>query len=33
MSDDDRSQNSRGLEQHSLYNLNEIFWNLPTPAL
>ena len=22
-----------GLEEHGLYNLNEIFWNLPTPAL
>ena len=22
-----------GLEGHGLYNLNEIFWNLPTPAL
>ena len=27
----DRS--TRGLESHGLYNLNEIFWNLPTPAL
>ncbi len=22
-----------GLQQHGLYNLNEVFWNLPTPAL
>ncbi|MCB1723130.1 MAG: phosphoenolpyruvate carboxykinase (ATP) [Chromatiaceae bacterium] len=22
-----------GLESHGLYNLNEVFWNLPTPAL
>ena len=22
-----------GLEEHGLYNLNEVFWNLPTPAL
>lgn len=33
MPDKDPSQSYRGLEQHGLYNLNEIFWNLPTPAL
>ncbi len=26
-------QGIKGLEAHGLYNLNEIFWNLPTPAL
>jgi phosphoenolpyruvate carboxykinase (ATP) len=31
---DDRQPNApQGLEQQGLYNLNEIYWNLPTPAL
>lgn len=31
---DDRRPNApQGLEQHGLYNLDEIFWNLPTAAL
>lgn len=31
---DDRQPNApQGLEQHGLYNLDEIFWNLPTAAL
>ena len=30
---DRESQNRQGLESDGLYNLNEIFWNLPTPAL
>lgn len=30
---DDKIELSRGLEQQGLYNLNNIFWNMPTPAL
>jgi phosphoenolpyruvate carboxykinase (ATP) len=30
---DQEAQSRQGLENHGLYNLNEIFWNLPTPAL
>ncbi len=33
MSNIDPSQSYSGLEKQGLYNLNEIFWNLPTPAL
>ncbi|WP_078120798.1 phosphoenolpyruvate carboxykinase (ATP) [Thiosocius teredinicola] len=33
MHESDVSQFTGGLEAHGLYNLNEIFWNLPTPAL
>jgi phosphoenolpyruvate carboxykinase (ATP) len=29
----DTEQTRYGLDRHGLYNLNEIFWNLPTPAL
>ena len=33
MFDNVTSRDGAGLEAHGLYNLNEIFWNLPTPAL
>ncbi len=33
MSDQAPSSGPRGLEAHGLYNLNEVFWNLSTPAL
>ena len=33
MTESTSPQGSRGLEAHGLYNLNEIFWNLSTPAL
>ena len=33
MNDNISQHTSSGLEAHGLYNLNEIFWNLPTPAL
>jgi phosphoenolpyruvate carboxykinase (ATP) len=31
--DGKQDRSMEGLELHGLYNLNEIFWNLPTPAL
>ena len=31
--DGKQNRSMEGLEAHGLYNLNEIFWNLPTPAL
>ncbi|MCU7856908.1 MAG: phosphoenolpyruvate carboxykinase (ATP) [Candidatus Thiodiazotropha sp. (ex Lucinoma borealis)] len=27
------THSSYGLENHGLYNLNDIYWNLPTPRL
>ncbi len=33
MTDNLSQHTSGGLEAHGLHNLNEIFWNLPTPAL
>ena len=33
MHDSDVKHSHHGLENHGLYNLNDIFWNLPTPAL
>jgi len=33
MSQYEKGQVGRGLEGHGLYNLDEIHWNLPTPAL
>ena len=33
MHDSDVKHSQHGLENHGLYNLNDIFWNLPTPAL
>lgn len=28
-----RAYSQHGLENHGLYNLNDVYWNLPTPAL
>ncbi|MET0012689.1 MAG: phosphoenolpyruvate carboxykinase [Sedimenticola sp.] len=33
MHDSDGDRSHHGLENHGLYNLNDIFWNLATPAL
>ncbi|MET0085551.1 MAG: phosphoenolpyruvate carboxykinase [Sedimenticola sp.] len=33
MHDSDGDRSHHGLENHGLYNLNDIFWNLSTPAL
>ena len=33
MQETDAENTQRGLESHGLYNLDRIFWNLPTPAL
>ena len=33
MHDTDIKHSPHGLENHGLYNLNDVYWNLPTPAL
>ena len=33
MQESESKQDRGGLESHGLYNLDRIFWNLPTPAL
>ncbi|MEJ2317427.1 MAG: phosphoenolpyruvate carboxykinase (ATP) [Gammaproteobacteria bacterium] len=33
MHDTDIKHSPYGLENHGLYNLNDVYWNLPTPAL